>query len=179
MYDGLTLGSVNDDVLILTVKPGWMLDNLKALNRVVDRENDLLFVTDGAGRLLMSNDRQLPEGLDTKDVLRRIAASEQSLDSFIYAQDGSKYKVTYLSKALNNWQIISLQDYDDVLGSVRQMRWTEIAVTLSVALLAVLLSVFFALRLYKPVGHLLALVPPPGGRPSTNSRMSCRSSRIT
>ncbi|GJM83337.1 hypothetical protein HMSSN139_58330 [Paenibacillus sp. HMSSN-139] len=62
VYDGLTLGSVNDDVLILTVKPGWMLDNLKALNRVVDRENDMLFVTDGEGRLLMSNDRSLPAG---------------------------------------------------------------------------------------------------------------------
>ncbi|MGP0587235.1 helix-turn-helix domain-containing protein [Paenibacillus timonensis] len=170
VYDGLTLGSVSNDVLILTVKPGWMLDNLKALNRVVDRENDMLFVTDAEGRLLMSNDRPLPEGLDTKEVLRQIAGSEHPLDSFIYAQDGSKYKVTYLSKALNNWQIISLQDYDDVLGSVRQMRWTEIAVTFSVALLAVLLSVFFALRLYKPVGHLLALVPPPGGRPSTNSK---------
>lgn len=164
VYDGLTLGSVNNDVLILTVKPGWMLDNLKALNRVVDRENDMLFVTDAEGRLLMSNDRSLPEGLDTKDVLRQIAGSDHPLDSFIYAQDGSKYKVTYLSKALNNWQIISLQDYDDVLGSVRQMRWTEIAVTFSVALLAVLLSVFFALRLYKPVGHLLTLVPPGGSR---------------
>lgn len=163
VYDGLTLGSVNDDVLILTVKPGWMLDNLKALNRVVDRENDMLFVTDGDGRLLMSNDRSLPAGLDTKEILRRIAGSEHSLDSFIYAHEGSKFKVTYLSKALNNWQIISLQDYDDVLGSVRQMRWTEIAVTLSVALLAVLLSVFFALRLYKPVGHLLTLVPQGGG----------------
>lgn len=164
VYDGLSLGSVNNDVLILTVKPGWMLDNLKALNRVVDRENDLLFVTDAEGRLLMSNDRSLPAGLDTKEVLRQIGGSKHSLDSFIYAQDGRKYKVTYLSKALNNWQIISLQDYDHVLGSVRQMRWTEIAVTLSVALLAVLLSVFFALRLYKPVGHLLTLVPPGGAR---------------
>ncbi|MCH1639417.1 AraC family transcriptional regulator [Paenibacillus timonensis] len=169
VYDGLTLGSVNDDVLILTVKPGWMLDNLKALNRVVDRENDMLFVTDGEGRLLMSNDRSLPAGLDTKDILGRIAGSEHSLDSFIYAQEGSKYKVTFLSKALNNWQIISLQDYDDVSGSVRQMRWTEIAVTLSVALLAVLLSVFFAMRLYKPVGHLLTLVPP-GGLPAAHAK---------
>ncbi|MGG6314365.1 helix-turn-helix domain-containing protein [Paenibacillus macerans] len=160
VYDGLTLGSVNDDVLILTVKPGWMLDNLKALNRVAERENDMLFVTDGDGRLLISNDRTLPAGLDIKDdLLQRIGTSDKTLDSFIYEHDARKYKVTYLSKALNNWQIISLQDYDDVLGSVRQMRWTEIAVTLSVALLAVLLSVFFSLRLYKPVGHLLTLVP--------------------
>lgn len=51
--------------------------------------------------------------------------------------------MTYLSKGLNNWQIVSLQNYNDVLGSVRQMKWTEMAVTLSVAVLAVLLSVFF------------------------------------
>lgn len=163
IYDGPSLGSVNNNVLILTVKTGWMLDNLKALNRVAERENDVLFVTDSEGRVLISNDRVLPAGLDIKeDLLKRIGLKGNTLDSFIYSQGDRKYKVTYLSKALNNWQIVSLQDYGEVQGSVRQMRWTEIAVTVSVALLAVLLSVFFSMRLYKPVGHLLTLVPPAG-----------------
>ncbi|OZB98820.1 helix-turn-helix domain-containing protein [Paenibacillus sp. XY044] len=161
IYDGPSLGSVNDNVRILTVKPGWMLDNVKALNRVAEREKDMLFVTDGDGRMLISNDRTLPEGLNVKnDLLPRINASVNTLDSFIYKHGPYKYKVTYLSKGLNNWQIVSLQNYNDVLGSVRQMKWTEMVVTLSVAVLAVLLSIFFSLRLYKPVGQLLTLVPP-------------------
>lgn len=161
IYDGPSLGSVNDNVLILTVKPGWMLDNVKALNRVAERENDMLFVTDSDGRMLISNDRSLPEGLSVKkDLLPQIQSTGSTLDSFIYKHGSHKYKVTYLSKGLNNWQIVSLQNYNDVLGSVRQMKWTEMAVTLSVAVLAVLLSVFFSLRLYKPVGQLLTLVPP-------------------
>ena len=73
IYDGPSLGSVNDNVLILTVKPGWMLDNVKALNRVAERENDMLFVTDSDGRMLISNDRSLPEGLSVKkDLLPQI-----------------------------------------------------------------------------------------------------------
>ncbi|MFD1176963.1 helix-turn-helix domain-containing protein [Paenibacillus puldeungensis] len=181
IYDGPSLGSVNNNVLILTVKTGWMLDNLKALNRVAERENDVLFVTDSEGRVLISNDRMLPPGLDIKgDLLKRIGLKGKTLDSFIYTNDDRKYKVTYLSKALNNWQIISLQDYDDVQGSVRQMRWTEIAVTVSVALLAVLLSVFFSMRLYKPIGHLLTLVPP-GGRvgPQAKDELSLIAANLT
>ncbi|WP_342421296.1 helix-turn-helix domain-containing protein [Paenibacillus sp. FSL E2-0178] len=160
IYDGDTLGSINDNVLILTVKPGWMLDNMKALNHVAEREDDVLFITDSDGEVLISTDGLLPVGLDIKaDLLPRIASSSAPLNSFNETYGDRKYKVTYLSKALNNWQIVSMQDYDVVLGSVRQMKWTEIAVTLSVALLAILLSVFFALRLYKPVGQLLTLVP--------------------
>ncbi|WP_339319252.1 hypothetical protein [Paenibacillus sp. FSL R10-2734] len=44
--DGDSLGSINDNVLILTVKPGWMSDILKALNHMSERENDVLFITD-------------------------------------------------------------------------------------------------------------------------------------
>lgn len=174
LYDGDTLGSINDNVLILTVKPGWMLDNMKALNQVAERQNDVLFVTDTDGEVLIATGGQVPEGLNLKgELLPQISASGRPLDSFNYSHDGRKYKVTYLSKALNNWQIISMQDYDVVLGSVRQMKWTEIAVTLSVVLLAVLLSVFFAVRLYKPVGQLLTLVPG-DGRVRRRPRMSCR-----
>ncbi|MEC0309466.1 AraC family transcriptional regulator [Paenibacillus lautus] len=163
IYDGPTLGSVNRNALILTVKPGWMLDNVKALNRVAERENDVLFVTDGDGQVLMAGERKLPPGLDIKkDLLGRMGSTDNAPDSFIHKQGEKEYKVTYLNKGLNNWQIISLQDYDDVLGSVRQMRWTEMAVTLSVALLALLLSVLISLRLYKPVGRLLMLVPHDG-----------------
>lgn len=163
IYDGPSLGSVNNNVLILTVRPDWMLDNVKALNAAAEREDNVLFVTDSGGEVLISTDGELPDGLDIKaDLLPRVGSSAGTLDSFIYKHEDRKYKVTYLSKALNNWQIISLQDYDTVLGSVRQMKWTEIAVTLSAALLAVLLSVFFSLRLYKPVGQLLTLMPAHG-----------------
>lgn len=36
-YDGESLGSINDNMLILTVKPGWILDNMKALNHAAEQ----------------------------------------------------------------------------------------------------------------------------------------------
>ncbi|SET70248.1 AraC family transcriptional regulator [Paenibacillus sp. NFR01] len=181
VYDGDALGSINDNVLILTVKPGWMLDNMKALNQVAERKDDVLFVTDSAGEVLISTSGKLPEGLDIKrDLLPRISSAGKPLDSFNYTYGDRKYKVTYLSKALNNWQIISMQDYNVVLSSVRQMKWTEVAVTLSVALLAVLLSIFFALRLYKPVGQLLTLVPQDErGMPQGKDELSLIADNVT
>ncbi|WP_339311259.1 helix-turn-helix domain-containing protein [Paenibacillus sp. FSL M7-0896] len=181
LYDGESLGSINDNVLILTVKPGWMLDNMKALNQVAERQNDVLFVTDSEGEVLISTDGLLPAGLNIRgELLPRISASGKPLNSFNYTHEDRKYKVTYLSKALNNWQIVSMQDYDVVLGSVRQMKWTEIAVTLSVVLLAVLLSVFFAVRLYKPVGQLLTLVPQEAhGTPQAKDELSLIAANVT
>ncbi|WP_150274650.1 helix-turn-helix domain-containing protein [Paenibacillus tepidiphilus] len=179
IYDGASLGSVNDNVLILTVKPDWMLDNVKALNLVAERENDVLFVTDSEGQVLISTDGALPSGLNLKeDLLPRIAGGGETPGTFVYTHENRKFKVTYLSKALNNWQIVSMQDYDAVLGSVRQMKWTEVAVTLSVVLLAVLLSVFFSLRLYKPVGQLLTLVPQ-GGAPQAKDELSLIAANVT
>ncbi|WNS44019.1 AraC family transcriptional regulator [Paenibacillus sp. MMS20-IR301] len=181
LYDGEALGSINDNVLILTVKPDWMLDNVKALNMVAERQNDVLFITDSDGEVLISTDGLLPAGLNIKqDLLPRLTPSDKPVDSFIYNHEDRKYKVTYLSKALNNWQIVSLQDYDVVLGSVRQMKWTEVAVTLSVVLLAVMLSVFFSLRLYKPVGQLLTLVPQnERGAPQGRDELSLIAANVT
>jgi len=167
LYDGPSLGSVNGNALILTVKPDWMLDNVKTLNRLAERENDALFIADGDGNVLISSDRVQRDLAGMKDaLLQRIAASPRTLDDFTYTYKGTKYKVTYLSKGLNNWSIVSLRDYDAVLGSVRQMKWTEIVVTVSVVLLAVLLSVYFSLRLYRPVGQLYSLVKDDGRTPS-------------
>lgn len=181
LYDGESLGSINDNVLILTVKPDWMLDNVKALNLVAERQNDVLFITDSEGEVLISTDGLLPAGLNIKqDLLPRLKPSDKPVDSFIYNHEDRKYKVTYLSKALNNWQIVSLQDYDVVLGSVRQMKWTEVAVTLSVVLLALMLSVFFSLRLYKPVGQLLTLVPQnERGAPQGQDELSLIAANVT
>ncbi len=159
LYDGPSLGSVNGSVLVLTVKPGWMVDNVEALNKLAEREDDVLFVTDGEGNVLISNGRMPPAQLQLKDeLLPRIENSSGTLGDFMYRFEGKKYKVAYLSNGMNNWQIISLRDYDAVLGHVRQLKWTEIGVTVSVVLFAVLLSFYFSLRLYRPVGQLLNLI---------------------
>ncbi len=169
VYDGPSLGSVNDNVLILTVKPAWMLDNMKALNLVSETEGDQLFITDGSGKVVLSAAGSAPEGLDINgDLLPRIAQSQPSLGSFNYDKGKFHYKVTYLNRATNNWQIVSLKDSNQVLGSVRQMRWTEAAILISAVTFALLLSVLLALRLYKPVGQLLTLVPE-NGRSKTGS----------
>jgi AraC-like DNA-binding protein len=159
IYDGPSLNSINGSLLVLNIKPTWMLDNVKALNALVERENDVIFVTDSQGKVLISNDRMQPEQLDMKTgLLQRIASSNKELDYFTYSHEGKKYRVTYLTRGLNDWQIISLQDYDSVLNNVKQMKWTAGAVTVSVVLMTVLISIYFSIRLYKPVGHLLTLV---------------------
>lgn len=159
VYDGPTLNAVNGNLLIVNIKPTWMLDNVKALNALAERQDDVIFVTDNQGRVLISNDRMQPNQLDIKDeVIPQIAASGKELDYFTYNHGGKKYRVTYLTRGLNDWQIISLQDYDAVLTNVKQIRWTAAIVTASVVLLTILISIYFSVRLYRPIGHLMTLV---------------------
>ncbi|OWA36989.1 AraC family transcriptional regulator [Saccharibacillus sp. O16] len=181
VYDGPSLGSVNDNVLILTVKPAWMLDNMKALNLVSEGEGDQLFITDGRGEIVLSAAGATPEGLDmNRDLLPKIAESKPSLGSFNYDEGKLHYKVTYLNRATNNWQIVSLKDSNKVLGSVRQMRWTEAAVLISAVTFALLLSVLLALRLYKPVGQLLTLVPENGRtKPGSGDELALIAANVT
>lgn len=159
IYDGPSVHSVNGNLLVLNIKPTWMLDNVEALNALAERQNDVIFVTDGQGKVLISNDRMLPEQMDiTNSLLQRITSSGKMLDYFTYTHHGQKYRVTYLTRGMNDWQIISLQDYDMMMNNVRQMKWTAAAVTISVVLMTVLLSIYFSIRLYRPVGHLMTLV---------------------
>jgi AraC-like DNA-binding protein len=98
------------------------------------------------------------------ELIPQIAASGKELDYFTYSHDGKKYRVTYLTRGLNDWQIISLQDYDAVLTNVRQIRWTAAIVTASVVLLTILISIYFSIKLYRPIGHLMTLVRRNEGR---------------
>lgn len=165
VYDGPTLNAVNGNLLIVNIKPTWMLDNVKALNALAERQNDVIFVTDNQGRVLISNDLMKPDQMDIKnELIPQIAASGKELDYFTYSHDGKKYRVTYLTRGLNDWQIISLQDYDAVLTNVRQIRWTAAIVTASVVLLTVLISIYFSIKLYRPIGHLMTLVRRNDGR---------------
>ncbi|MFK7697757.1 helix-turn-helix domain-containing protein [Paenibacillus sp. HJGM_3] len=165
VYDGPSVNSVNGNFLVLNIKPTWMLDNVETLNALAERENDVIFVTDSAGKVLISNDRMLPEQLDIKNsLLQRITSSGKMLDNFTYSHQGEKYRVTYLTRGMNDWQIISLQDYDLMMNNVRQLKWTAAAVTFSVVLMTILISVYFSIRLYRPVGHLLTLVRQSGAQ---------------
>ncbi len=165
VYDGPTLNAVNGNLLIVNIKPTWMLDNVKALNALAERQNDVIFVTDNQGRVLISNDLMKPDQMDIKnELIPQIAASGKELDYFTYSHEGKKYRVTYLTRGLNDWQIISLQDYDAVLTNVRQIRWTAAIVTASVVLLTILISIYFSIKLYRPIGHLMTLVRRNEGR---------------
>lgn len=165
VYDGPTLHAVNGNLLIVNIKPTWMLDNVKALNALAERQDDVIFVTDSQGQVLISNDRMQPDQLDIKnELIRQIAASGKELDYFTYSHEDKKYRVTYLTRGLNDWQIISLQDYDAVLSNVRQIRWTAAIVTASVVLLTILISIYFSIKLYRPIGHLMTLVRRHDGR---------------
>jgi AraC-like DNA-binding protein len=171
VYDGPSVNSVNGNFLVLNIKPTWMLDNVETLNALAERENDVIFVTDSEGKVLISNDRMLPELLDIKNsLLQRITSSGKMLDNFTYSYKGKKYRVTYLTRGLNDWQIISLQDYDIMMNNVRQLKWTAAAVTFSVVLMTILISIFFSIRLYRPVGHLLTLVRQSGAQETNQPR---------
>lgn len=165
VYDGPTLNAVNGNLLIVNIKPTWMLENVKALNALAERQDDIIFVTDSQGQVLISNDLMKPDQMDMKnELIPRIASSGKELDYFTYSHGGKKYRVTYLTRGLNDWQIISLQDYDAVLTNVKQIRWTAAIVTASVVLLTILISIYFSIKLYRPIGHLMTLVRRNDGR---------------
>jgi len=154
MYDGAT----TNGLLLLNIKPEWLLNNLNTLNRLAERQNNSIFLINQEENLLIRN-QQLPEQeLIKNELLQHIADSKSSHDYFTYTHAGKTYMATFLTGGVNDWKIISLQAYEEVLNNVQELRLTALLLTIAVTLVAVLLVFYSSHRLYRPINNLVKQV---------------------
>ena len=154
MYDGASANGL----LLLNIKPEWLLNNLNTLNRLAERQNNAILLINQEGNLLIRN-QQLPDQETIKtELLQHIADSERSLDYFTYTHAGKTYMTTYLSGGVNDWKMISLQAYEEVLNNVRELRLTASLLTIAVTIVTVLLVWYSSHRLYRPINNLVKQV---------------------
>lgn len=158
LYESFSDKYQGESVLVLNVKPEWIINNLKVVGAFAAPDRSGIFIVDEAGNVILSGNDQIipnPDGL-SKALETEHTTSPDGLGFFSHAFPGSgKYMVTYMNMGVGNWRVVTVQPYDAVLAGVMEMRMTSILVVLGFLVLSIVVSVFLAHKLYKPVETMI------------------------
>jgi len=152
MYESLTGYRSGDSVLILNIKPKWLFDNLNKINDFDVHQNKRVYLIGNKGEVIYSAQSRLPDTV-TPSIRERVQQGN-AFGSFTYGGAGPDQMVTYLETGINQWVIVSVQPYDEILGNIHRLRNTAAVVTGIFLLLSLMLSLFFSHKLYRPIHGL-------------------------
>ncbi|WP_271750902.1 helix-turn-helix domain-containing protein [Cohnella sp. JJ-181] len=155
-------GAVNngrESALVLNIKPEWLYDNLESVNVFDEPARSGLLILDASGETIMSGSGEMPFDAELlgAETVRHAGTGAEAFGSFTgKLGQGDKQLVTYMKLRDSDWTIVSVQPYDVVLGGIREMRATSVAVIAVVLLLGVVMSFLMAHKLYRPIERLIS-----------------------
>ncbi|MDF2923042.1 MAG: AraC family transcriptional regulator [Paenibacillaceae bacterium] len=146
--------------LLVTVKPEWLLDNMRKLNELADNPFSFVGIIDQAGNVLDRQEHAVFSGEARGDIVSRLQEEQNSSGHFTADVNGEKQLVTYLSSKVNNWRMITMQPYHLVFERIDRIGTFSLIALLIFISLSLLASAVFSVRLYRPVGRLLTQLSP-------------------
>ncbi|MFD0672700.1 helix-turn-helix domain-containing protein [Cohnella sp. GCM10027633] len=153
MYESLKGYSSGDSVLILNIKPQWLFDNMNKINISDVHQNKQVYLVDNKGEAIYSAQSRLPESVK-QEIWKRVHDGD-TFNSFTYHGAGPDQIVTYLETGINQWVIVSVQPYSEILGNIHHLRNTTVIVTVIFLLLSLVFSLIVSHKLYRPVHGLV------------------------
>lgn len=139
--------------LILSVKPEWLISNLQNLNPSGNLSESKLLLLDDRDRLL-NPDANFVITSEWINTLKEHTVENPS-GYFIQKNGKEKYIVSYMTINFNNWTLLSVQPYKALMASARELRNVFIVIISSLLVISVIVSIFIANRLYRPVGKMM------------------------
>ncbi|MDF2925124.1 MAG: hypothetical protein K0R57_4038 [Paenibacillaceae bacterium] len=162
MNDAVIPPHVNESALVLNVKPDWLFHNITLINGMAQKSGSQNYLVNSQGDILSSNN-QRADNWDKFDY--RLAGQLQEPEEngyFDLAVDREKYHVSYSKTIIEDLYLVTIQPSSAVLGEIYQLRSTSIWLISAILLFSLLLAVWIARRLYRPVQNLTQLVKDPG-----------------
>ncbi len=154
MYASLGPNTGKESMLVLTVKPEWLFDNIKAINNQVDNSLGHIFLFSGNGEIIDSTDSPpLPE--DTREIIASKLANAESSGYFTVKAQQGKQMVTYLLSQASKWKMVSVQPYHQVFGEINRIGVFSLIALFGLTVLSLIVSIFMSIKLYKPVRNLV------------------------
>lgn len=170
MYDrNINIADADASKLILNIKPEWLFENINSIN-VLNEQTGGTFIMD-RNSVSFHLTKELP--FDMTEVAAEIRMhrdqSNLPLDTFVISNGEKKWVATYQDSEINNWLIVSVQDYDKVFAETQKMKTVAIAILLGCVVLAMLASLVASILLYRPMNRMLAQI---GGGPVDRESLS-------
>lgn len=156
MYDAPDDTYRGQSVLIINVKPEWILNHINNVNRLTENIGSSIFIMDSEDRVLLSNEyesaREYEISLSVRQHLDRTGAQA----GYFKTGSGSDKKIiNYVRSKSNDWIIVSVYDYDSVLGKVARMRTISILLVVIFAVFSVIVSILLSFGLYRPIRNIV------------------------
>ncbi|WP_227013805.1 helix-turn-helix domain-containing protein [Paenibacillus psychroresistens] len=156
MYDSLTQYSKSQSALIINIKPEWLFQNIEIMNGFSANKAGRMFIMDQNSEAFsptlypnIANDEL------KKRINQQIKSTNKTASQFTYTSNHQKQIVNYIINSPNNWIIVNVQPYEELLGAVKKIRIASIIIILVSILLAAIVSLFVSNKLYNPVERLL------------------------
>ncbi|WP_158299419.1 helix-turn-helix domain-containing protein [Paenibacillus antri] len=147
----------NKSTLMMNVRTDWFFENLQVINDLAAEESET-FVMDENGLILNPPRTDGPDPAEVSaTLLEHVAATGNEMD-FLTAKVGADEMIfTYLTLD-NGWRIVSVQPYDVVFASIRQLRLTYFSIAAGLLLLSIVVSFVVSQRLYRPIQQMVTKI---------------------
>ncbi|NGP44901.1 hypothetical protein G4V62_07985 [Bacillaceae bacterium SIJ1] len=153
MYHSNDLASTKNSILIVNIKPDWLLDNINNINKRVGYENSQIIILDQRNNILNAGDVREQNGI-IDYVKSHVDPSNHSSYS-IEEINQEKKILSYVNSPENGWTVVNVQSYDDVVGHIKDMRLMATLLFIAFLIFAIIGSFIVSHKLYKPVGDVL------------------------
>ncbi|NOU62448.1 helix-turn-helix domain-containing protein [Paenibacillus sp. LMG 31461] len=158
IYETTVSGAKPDGVVVINVKPEWLLENISQINMIDKQKGDNVFILDQAGEYLndSTNDPAIKKWLKTDFLVYKTAHPQADRDGFFQSKHGgTKYLVTYTNVDNTGMTLLKTQPVLEIYTYINSLRNSIIIITLIFLVMAIVISIGISRKIYGPVGKLV------------------------
>lgn len=175
MYDAATIQKKNSGIVIVNVKPEWLLKNVRQINMIDPSKGDKLFVMDGQGEFL--DDQTLEPAMMkwAKESYTAFTSGRPQGDKegdFEAVYRGKPYLITYAVADNAEMVLLKAQPEPEVHRYINTLRTNIVIISAVFLILSLLLSAGISHRIYRPLGSLISTIAKDNSRRNNGSMVA-------
>lgn len=158
IYETTASEAKPDGVVVINVKPQWLLENINQINMIDKKKGDNVFILDQYGEYLddSTNDPAIKEWLKSDFLAYKTAHPEAERDGFFQGKHGgTQYLVTYTNVDNTGMTLLKTQPVLEIYTYINSLRNSIIIITLIFLVMAIVISIGISRKIYGPVGKLV------------------------
>ena len=154
LYETAGTPSRIDSAIIVNVRPEWLLDNLKIINKPEENSNSSVFVMNEKGEFI---GKEKKDGAEEKWLYSELNKNNSTeLTGFFNAKlNGQKYFVTYTRIESDGLVLFKVQPLKEIYSYFNIIRDSIFLVLIVFVMIAIIISIFVSKKLYKPINKLI------------------------
>ncbi|SFS50890.1 AraC family transcriptional regulator [Paenibacillus sp. BC26] len=164
MYETTDRDNRMDGAIILNIKLDWLVDNIRAINRIEAGARSELYILDSGNGLIETDPGNPVQGSTFANTIRQAyvdqasgteAQSAQPSGFFDQSIGGEKYIISYIRLEKTGWTLLDAKPYKEAYANLKQLLDTILLITMAIFAGALLLTLSVSRGIYKPVRRLM------------------------